>query len=114
MKTKLTLLIATVLVTGGTAALAQSMDQAQQSQPAAGASANMAMTRGEVRKIDAANGKITLKHEAITNLDMPPMTMVFRVEPADLLKDLQPGDKVQFHAENASGAIVVTHIQKGS
>lgn len=78
------------------------------------AAGTMAMTAGEVRKVDPAQGKITLKHEAITNLDMPAMTMVFRVEPADLLKDLQAGDKVRFHAESTSGAIVVTHIQKDS
>jgi Cu/Ag efflux protein CusF len=34
-------------------------------------------TNGEVRKIDAANAKITLKHEYIKVIDMPPMAMVF-------------------------------------
>lgn len=70
-----------------------------------------AMTAGEVRKVDAEQGKVTLKHEPITNLDMPAMTMVFRVATADILKDLKVGDKISFHAESANGAIVVTHIQ---
>ena len=36
------------------------------------------MTEAEVRKVDKDNKKITLKHAAIKNLDMPPMTMVFK------------------------------------
>ena len=35
-----------------------------------------AMSDGVVRKIDASNGKLTLRHGPITNLEMPPMTMV--------------------------------------
>src|SRR5687768_16657087 len=42
-----------------------------------------AFTNAEVRKVDKAAGKVTLKHGPIGNLEMPPMTMVFRVkEPA--------------------------------
>lgn len=113
MKSKLSFLLAAVLAAGGAAAFAQSAEHPQQA-ATAGAAASMAMTAGEVRKVDTDQGKVTLKHEAITNLDMPGMTMVFRAEPADLLKTLQPGDKVHFHAENGSSGIVVTHIQKDS
>jgi Cu(I)/Ag(I) efflux system periplasmic protein CusF len=70
------------------------------------------MTSGEVRKVDPAQGKVTIKHEAITNLDMPAMTMVFRAEKPDLLKDLKAGDKIRFHAESDKGALVVTRIAK--
>ena len=35
------------------------------------------MVEGEVRKVDKDAGKLTLKHEAIPNLEMPNMTMVF-------------------------------------
>jgi len=76
--------------------------------PAAQASA---MSEGVVRKIDAANGKITLKHGPITNLDMPAMTMVFRVQPPGLLNAVKVGDKVTFHAEDINGALTVTAIQ---
>jgi len=114
MKSKLSFLLAAVLAAGGTAVHAQS-EQAQQGAVAGIATTAMtAMTAGEVRKVDLAQGKVTLKHEAITNLDMPAMTMVFRTERADLLKDLQPGDKVRFHAENGSGGLVVTQIRKDS
>jgi Cu(I)/Ag(I) efflux system protein CusF len=37
------------------------------------------MTVGESRKIDPANGKVTIRHEEIENLDMPRMTMAFQV-----------------------------------
>lgn len=78
--------------------------------PAAAAAAE-ALTPGEVRKVDAAQGKVTIKHEAIANLDMPPMTMVFRADKPDLLKDLKAGDKVRFRAESVAGTMVVTQIE---
>lgn len=79
--------------------------------PAAAAAAS-ALTSGEVRKIDTAQGKVTIRHEAIQNLDMPPMTMVFRVASPELLAKAQVGDKIQFRAENSGGAMVVTDIQR--
>lgn len=82
---------------------------AQRATQSAGASA-MVMTAGQVRKVDTEQGKVTIQHEPITNLDMPAMTMVFRAE-KDVLNGINPGDKVQFHAENRDGGIVVTHIQ---
>ncbi|HAU4873580.1 TPA: copper-binding protein [Aeromonas hydrophila] len=72
----------------------------------------MAMTQGVISRIDAANGKVGIKHEAIDNLKMPAMTMVFRVADPALLKDLNVGDAVRFHAENPAGKLTVTAIQK--
>jgi len=69
------------------------------------------MTAGAVRKIDVANGKITLKHGPIVNLDMPGMTMVFRVQSPELLKAVKVGDTVKFHVENLNGVFTVTAIQ---
>jgi Cu/Ag efflux protein CusF len=69
------------------------------------------MSEGVVRKIDVANAKITLKHGPIANLDMPGMTMVFRVRSPELLKTVKVGDAVKFHAENINGALTVTAIQ---
>lgn len=73
--------------------------------------AAMVMTKGVITRIDAANGKIGIKHEAIDNLKMPPMTMVFRVADPALLKDLKVGDAVRFHAENPGGKLTITQIQ---
>jgi Cu/Ag efflux protein CusF len=69
------------------------------------------MASGEVRKVDKAAGKVTLKHGEIKSLDMPPMTMVFQVRDPELLNKVKPGDKVRFSAESREGAIVVTAME---
>lgn len=66
---------------------------------------------GEVRKIDMAQGKVTLRHGPLVNLDMPGMTMVFTVLDKKLLEGLKTGDKVKFTADKKDGALVVTAIQ---
>ena len=66
---------------------------------------------GEVRKIDKAQGKLTLRHGPLQNLDMPAMTMVFRVADPKVLDTLKEGDKVKFTAEKVNGAFTVTAIQ---
>ena len=67
-------------------------------------------TEGEVRKVDKAGGKVTLKHGPIANLEMPPMTMVFRVKEPALLANLKEGDKVKFKADKVQGAYTVTEL----
>ena len=77
----------------------------------AAAPAAATMTAGEVRKVDPEQGKVTIKHDSIVNLDMPAMTMVFRAEKPELLKNVKAGDKIRFHAESVGGALVVTRIE---
>ena len=48
----------------------------------------------------------------IKNLNMPGMTMVFRVQEPALLEPLRAGDKVRFRAEQIRGAYVVTRIER--
>jgi Cu/Ag efflux protein CusF len=68
---------------------------------------------GEVKKVDEAAGKITLKHGAAKSLGMDePMTMVYRVKDPSLLKSVKVGDKVQFEAEQADAGYTVTKIEK--
>ena len=69
------------------------------------------MTDGEIRKIDKSQGKVTLRHGPIANLDMPGMTMVFKVADAKLLEALKEGDKVRFNADRVDGAFTVTAIE---
>lgn len=84
-------------------------------QAAAPASQSAAvMADGEIRKVDKDAEKITIKHGEIRNLDMPPMTMVFRVKDRALLDQVKPGDKVRFSAENIQGAMTVTAIEPAS
>jgi Cu(I)/Ag(I) efflux system periplasmic protein CusF len=68
-------------------------------------------TEGEVRKVDKAAGKITLRHGEIKNLDMPPMTMVFGVSAPALLEKVKPGDKVRFRATGQDGKYTVVEIE---
>jgi Cu/Ag efflux protein CusF len=67
---------------------------------------------GEVLKIEKAQGKITLRHGELKALDMPPMTMVFRVSSPALLDRVAVGDKVKFDAGKVGGNYTVTAISK--
>ena len=73
--------------------------------------AGMDMSSGEVKKVDKEAQKVTLKHGPIKNLDMPGMTMVFKVADPSLLDKVKAGDTVKFTAEDRGGAIVVTAIE---
>jgi Cu/Ag efflux protein CusF len=88
--------------------------QAQTAAPAtaSGTAAEATMVEAEVRKVDREYRKITLKHGAIKNLDMPPMTMVFEVADPALLGSLKKGDKVRFAVvDEGGGRLKVTAIQ---
>ena len=69
------------------------------------------MASGEVRKIDKTQGKITIRHGPLTTLDMPAMTMVFRVKDPAMLDQVREGDKIKFVAERIDGAITVVEWQ---
>ena len=69
------------------------------------------MAEGTVRKINKARKRITIKHGPLANLNMPPMTMVFRVKDEAMLDSVKPGDKVNFRAEDLGGALTVTEIE---
>ena len=99
-------LIAAVLVALAASAHAQSNRAA----PAASAAAAPA-SDAEVLKVDKAQGKLTLKHGPLANLDMPGMTMVFRVAAPGMLEGLKAGDKVKFTADRVNGAFTVTAIE---
>ena len=73
--------------------------------------ATAATVDGEVRKIDKEQNKVTLKHGPIPTLDMPGMTMVFRVADPKMLDAIKEGDKVKFAADKVQGAYTVTAIE---
>jgi Cu(I)/Ag(I) efflux system protein CusF len=78
---------------------------AQQAVPAA-----EPLSEAEVRRVDKATGRLTLRHGPLPNLEMPPMTMVFRVKDPAMLDQLKVGDKVHFRAEKLQGALVITEL----
>jgi Cu/Ag efflux protein CusF len=71
----------------------------------------VALSDGEVRKVDKDAKKITIKHGPLANLDMPPMTMVFQVADTAMLDQVKAGDKVKFQAEKIAGSYRITRIE---
>ena len=68
------------------------------------------LAEAEVRKIDLDQGKVTLKHGPIKNLDMPGMTMVFGVKDKAMLDGVKPGDRVRFRAVDDNGRLTVVEM----
>ena len=71
-------------------------------------------TKGEIRRIDSDNKKITIRHQEIKSLDMPEMSMVFQVENATLLKGFNVNDRIEFVAEMKDKKYFVKEIRKGN
>ncbi|WP_153109809.1 copper-binding protein [Propionivibrio limicola] len=69
------------------------------------------MVDGVVKKIDTAAGKVTVSHGPLTNLDMPAMTMVFRVKDATWLDQIQVGSKIRFVADNLNNALTIVRFE---
>lgn len=112
MQTLRLLAAATLVFTATAHAQNSATDHSARHQDAASGTNTAAATAdGEVRKIDKAQGKVTLKHGPIANLEMPPMTMVFKVADPKMLDSLKDGDKVRFSADRLNGAITVTAIE---
>lgn len=115
LTTTRTLALAALIALPGLAA-AQHTGHAGHGTPAAPAAdtapAESPWAEAEVRRIDTAAGKISLKHGEIRNLDMPPMTMVFQLRDPTSLAGLTVGDKVRFTADKVRGAYTVLHIEK--
>lgn len=74
--------------------------------------ADLPPAEAEVRRVNAAGQEVTLRHGEIKNLEMPPMTMVFKVKDVGQLAPLKAGDKVRFTADRINGAYTVLSIEK--
>ena len=86
-------------------------DDAHHEKADAKSSIGVALTPGEVRKVDKDTGKVTIKHGPLENLGMPPMTMVFRVKDSAMLDQMKEGDKINFAADKVNGAITVIKVE---
>lgn len=103
LKTVLAALLAIAVVAPGHAADVPSAS--------ASAAATVPLTEGEVKKVDQSAGKLTIKHGPLVNLDMPNMTMVFRVKDPAMLDQVKVGDKIRFVADKVDGAYTVVKIE---
>lgn len=113
--TRNSILIAVSMLAAGLAFQANADDShghhaTNEAKPAAAASA--ALTEGEVRKIDKAAGKITIKHGPMPKFDMPAMTMAYRVKDKAMLDELKPGDKIKFDVDAVGGEFTVLRLER--
>jgi len=67
---------------------------------------------GEVMEVDFAAGEIMLRHGPLPELDMPPMSMVFKVADTSFLRKVRKGERVRFKAGLVDGRFGVVAIEK--
>lgn len=68
-------------------------------------------TKGIVKKVNDKNGKISIAHEELKNLDMPAMTMVFRAADEAMLEKMKAGQEIEFIAERVNGKLTVVKLK---
>ena len=68
-------------------------------------------TKGEITKVDREQGKVTVRHEEIENLDMPAMRMIFRVADPKLLEELKAGQKGEFYFVDENGRMLIKQVK---
>ncbi len=79
----------------------------------ASVSAQSGLINGEVTKVDASAGKITIKHGPMPKFDLDDgHTMVFRAQDPAILKGVKAGDKIKFEADRVSGQFTVIKMEK--
>ena len=67
--------------------------------------------KGTVNSVDITAGKVNLSHEPIESLGWKNMTMGFPVETPALLKNLKPGEQVEFDLQKRGDAYLITSIK---
>jgi len=109
-----TLIVSAVLTLAAANASAQMQghDHSQHNAaPAAAQNDANALTDGEVKKVDKDTGKLTVQHGPLTNLNMPGMTMAFKVQDPAMLDQVKAGDKIRLRVERINGAFTVTKLE---
>lgn len=108
MKPVLTALLMSLGLTPGMPAWADS----QHAEHVKAADHATPLSEGVVKKVDKAQGKLTLQHGPLENLGMPGMTMVFRVQDPGWLDQVKPGDSIRFLADKLNGALTVVRLER--
>lgn len=94
------------------AALAQGRPADRPAPGTAGAAAAaIERTEGEVRRIDDAARKITIRHGEIRSLGMTPMTMAFVVGDRAMPAGLKVGQRIRFTAKDVGGTLTAVDIE---
>jgi Cu/Ag efflux protein CusF len=66
--------------------------------------------RGEVRGVDKASGRITLRHDSLGALGVPASTTDYSVKDSSMLEHIKVGDRVRFSAVLQGRSLLVTDI----
>ena len=104
-------LLSTLLIASFGGSVLANAEHHPAAEKAAGTKADQVLSEGQVRKVDKETGKLTIKHGPLVNLDMPAMTMVFRVQNPAMLDEVKVGDAIRFKAEQVDGNLTVTQLQ---
>jgi len=78
----------------------------------AGCAGSAPEVKGEVVSVDTDRKLVTLNHEAIPNVSMPAMIMMFAVKDPSALAALKAGERVRFTADFVDGTLTVTSIRQ--
>jgi Cu/Ag efflux protein CusF len=79
--------------------------------PAVGSAADTYTVKGTVNSVDIAAGKANITHEPVPALKWPGMTMGFVVKDTAGLRQVKPGDRVDFLIAKEGGSYVITRIE---
>jgi Cu/Ag efflux protein CusF len=117
--TRFSSLFSTLIVSAGltlaaasASAQMQGHDHSQHNAPASASQDDAnALTDGEVKKVDKDTGKLTVQHGPLTNLNMPGMTMSFKVQEPTMLDQVKAGDKIRLRVERINGTFMVTKLE---
>ena len=107
---RLSAILSAAAMLAGAAVLAPAAYAQSHEQHAAASASAARMSAGEVTKVDKGSARLTIKHGPLANLDMPGMTMVFKVKDPAMLDQVKAGDKISFTAEKVNGALTVTKL----
>ena len=101
-----------VLAAGNATGQMEMHDHSQHAAMAATSQADAAaLSEGEIKKVDKDTGKLTIKHGPLNNLNMPGMTMAFKVQEPGVLDQVKVGDQVRFRVERLNGTYTVTKLE---
>jgi len=115
MRTRLQIVLATSLLalsSSGLALAADHMSMHEHGNDAMQAQADQTvLSVGVVKKIDKVNAKLTIAHGPLQNLQMPAMTMSFKLKNPAWADSVKLGDKVNFLAEDNKGELLIVRLE---
>ena len=66
---------------------------------------------GVVTKVDAAKGRVTIKHDPVPSLNWPTMNMVFIVKDKSMIEKMPKDRKIEFEFTQQGKDYIVTSVK---